>query len=77
VESIEQLMAETYGAVGASEYNRVRAKVSYYVKELEEEGFILKRRAGQKVSIELTQLGRIYVLGQEICELKREMKREE
>ena len=77
VESIEQLMAETYGAVGASEYNRVRAKVSYYVKELEDEGFILKRRAGQKVSIELTQLGRIYVLGQEIYELKKAVKREE
>ena len=71
VESIEQLMAETYGAVAEGEYNRVRAKVSYYVKELEEEGFIQKQRVGQKVSLELTPLGRIYVVGQEIRELKR------
>jgi len=70
VESIEQLMAEAYGKVAEREYNRVRAKISYYVKELEEEGFIRKRRVGQKVQIELTPLGEIYVLGQEISKLK-------
>ena len=29
-ESIEQLMADTYGEVAEREYNRVRAKISYY-----------------------------------------------
>jgi len=77
VESIEQLMAETYGKVTEQDYNRVRAKISYYVKELEEEGYIQKRRAGQKVQIELTQLGEIYVVGQEISKLKEARNKEE
>jgi len=48
-----------------------RARVSYYVKELEEEGLIQRKRAGQRVRIELTPVGEIYAIGQEIRELKK------
>jgi len=51
-------------------YNRARAKVNYYVKELGEEGFVQRKRMGQRVRIELTPLGQIYTLGQEIRDLK-------
>lgn len=71
VESVEQMMVQVYGGVEEREYNKIRAKISYYLKELEEDRFIQKKRAGQKVSLELTPLGRIYVLGQEIRDLKK------
>jgi len=74
IDSVDQLAEEMYGASKGEEYNRARARVSYYVKELEEEGFIHKKREGQRVRIELTPLGQIYVLGQEIRELKKVSK---
>jgi CRISPR-associated protein Csa3 len=71
IESVDQLAVEMFGAQKGEAYNRARAKVSYYVKELEAEGFIQRKREGQRVRIELTPLGGIYALGKEIRDLKR------
>ena len=70
VESIEQLVTLIYTDVTKNNMNQLRAKISYYLKELEEDGFIQKKREGKKVTIELTALGKIYLLGQIIRNLK-------
>lgn len=70
IESIDQLITILYPEFSEEDYNRLRAKVSYYLKDLEDEGFIQKMRIGKKAKIELTPVGKIYVLGQRAIELK-------
>lgn len=71
IESIDMLIKKIYSTILGDTYNRFRAKISYYLKELEEEGFIQKKRIGKKVNIDLTQTGKIYILGRTITELKK------
>ncbi|MHA1360920.1 MAG: hypothetical protein ACTSRC_22595, partial [Candidatus Helarchaeota archaeon] len=58
-----QLINFFYSDVTNANINQYRGKISYYLKELELDGFIQKKRAGKKVNIELTVLGKIYLLG--------------
>ena len=71
VGSINELITKIYSNPPDNSNNTLRAKTSYYLKELEKDGFILKERLGKSVNIKMTQIGNIYSLGQEIVELKR------
>ncbi|MHC1591939.1 MAG: HFX_2341 family transcriptional regulator domain-containing protein [Candidatus Helarchaeales archaeon] len=70
IESIDVLVEKMFGTSKDAEYNKKRAKVSYYLKELEIDGFIKKQREGKRVSVDLTDVGAIYLLGWKILEAK-------
>jgi len=72
-ESIEQLINKVFPDATKTNMNQLRAKISYYLKELEEEGFIRKKRNGKKVNIELTIIGKIYIFGKNISDLRRDI----
>jgi len=74
IESVEVLISMIYPNATKARLNRLRAKISYYLKSLQEEGFIRKQREGKKVTLELTPLGKIYMMGQSIKNLKKKTK---
>ncbi|NHI94902.1 MAG: hypothetical protein EAX96_20605 [Candidatus Lokiarchaeota archaeon] len=70
IESLQQLMTLLYGNKSLQVQNKMRAKLSYYVKDLLEDGFIEKKKTGKTVQLSLTEMGDIFLLGNEIKENK-------
>jgi DNA-binding transcriptional ArsR family regulator len=63
VESINRLIDLLEGRTGdQKKYMAQRARMSYHLKGLEEDGLITMRREGKNVKIILTELGRAYAL---------------
>ncbi|MHA1784922.1 MAG: HFX_2341 family transcriptional regulator domain-containing protein [Candidatus Helarchaeota archaeon] len=69
IDSIDQLITKLMPNLHEDSYNNARAKLSYHLKDLEDNGFLKKGRLGKKVRIKLTETGEIYLLGHEIRNL--------
>ncbi len=63
VESINRLIELLEGRTGdQKKYMAQRARMSYHLKGLEEDGLIMMKREGKNVKIMLTELGKAYAL---------------
>ena len=74
-DSMQQLMIKLYGDKSLQARNKTRAKLSYYVKDLIEDGFVKKYKKGKSVQLSLTEMGHIFLLGNDIKEIKNTFNR--
>lgn len=64
--SIQDLVIKMFN----TKSEQARAKINYYIGDLLEDGFIFKKRVGKEVHLELTETGKIMLLGHQIKKLK-------
>lgn len=63
VESINKLIELIEGKItDQKKYMAQRARMSYHLKGLEEDGIVEMKREGKNIRIRLTELGRAYAL---------------
>jgi len=63
VESINRLIELVDGKIEDQKKRLAqRARVSYYINELEENGLLKTERKGKNLKVELTELGKAYVI---------------
>ncbi len=65
VDSVDELIAivNTQTSPEKSDYQKERARFSYHLKELKKDNFIETQKEGKNVTVRLSKIGEIYVVG--------------